>query len=86
MDKSLLMERVPILYFDDLPLYESELDDNGVSQLRVKASAAGGTASRWQWGSQMRALVELACLAVQPLEMQSAAQLLCSQLCNNLGR
>ena len=44
MDKSLLMEREPILYFDDLPLYESELDDNGVSQLRVKASAAGGTA------------------------------------------
>ena len=44
MDKSLLMERDPILYFDDLPLYESELDDNGVSQLRVKASAARRTA------------------------------------------
>ena len=53
MDKSLLMERDPILYFDDLPLYESELDDNGVSQLRVKVSVQGGSLLGWQWGSRL---------------------------------
>ena len=36
MDRSLLMARDPILYFDEVPLYESELDDNGASQLGVK--------------------------------------------------
>ena len=36
MDRSMLMARDPILFFDEVPLYESELDDNGVSQLRVK--------------------------------------------------
>ena len=32
----MLTARDPILFFDEVPLYESELDDNGVSQLRVK--------------------------------------------------
>lgn len=36
LDKSLLMARDPILFYDEIPLYESELDDNGVSQLLVK--------------------------------------------------
>ena len=36
MDRSLLMARDPILFFDEVPLYESELDDNGASQLAVK--------------------------------------------------
>ncbi len=36
MDRSMLMARDPILFWDEVPLYESELDDNGVSQLRVK--------------------------------------------------
>ena len=36
MDKVLLMARDPILFYDDVPLYESELDDNGASQLSVK--------------------------------------------------
>ncbi|KAL3153289.1 hypothetical protein ABBQ38_011634 [Trebouxia sp. C0009 RCD-2024] len=36
MDRSMLMARDPILFWDEIPLYESELDDNGVSQLRVK--------------------------------------------------
>ena len=36
MDKTLLMSRDPILFFDDIPLYESELEDNGVSSLSVK--------------------------------------------------
>ena len=36
LDKSLLMARDPILFYDEIPLYESELDDNGVSQLSVK--------------------------------------------------
>lgn len=36
MDKSQLLAREPILFFADIPLYESELDDNGASQLSVK--------------------------------------------------
>lgn len=36
MDKSILLEREPILFFADVPLYESELDDNGSSQLSTK--------------------------------------------------
>lgn len=36
LDKSMLMARDPILFYDEIPLYESELDDNGVSQLLVK--------------------------------------------------
>ena len=36
-DRRLLMARdEPILFFAEVPLYESELDDNGVSQLVVK--------------------------------------------------
>lgn len=37
IDKSLLLARDPILFYDEVPLYESELDDNGVSQCIVKA-------------------------------------------------
>lgn len=36
MDRALLTSREPILYFDDVPLYESELEDHGMSQLSVK--------------------------------------------------
>uniref|UniRef100_A0A6U0V0Z3 TIP41-like protein n=1 Tax=Polytomella parva TaxID=51329 RepID=A0A6U0V0Z3_9CHLO len=36
LDKSLLMERDPIMFFDEVVLYESDLDDNGVSQLSIK--------------------------------------------------
>jgi len=36
MDRGMLTSRDPILFFDDLPLYESELEDHGVSQLSVK--------------------------------------------------
>lgn len=36
-DRAMLLARDPILFWDEIPLYESELDDNGVSQLRVKA-------------------------------------------------
>ena len=36
-DRALLLSRdEPILFFADVPLYESELDDNGVSALGVK--------------------------------------------------
>jgi type 2A phosphatase activator TIP41 len=36
-DRALLLSRdEPILFFADVPLYESELDDNGCSQLGVK--------------------------------------------------
>ena len=30
------MARDPILFYDEVPLYESELDDNGVASLSVK--------------------------------------------------
>lgn len=40
LDRSLLMARDPILFFDEVPLYESELDDNGASQLGVKVLSA----------------------------------------------
>ena len=36
IDKGLLMARDPILFYDEVPLYESELDDNGVASLSVK--------------------------------------------------
>ncbi|KAK9807419.1 hypothetical protein WJX73_003755 [Symbiochloris irregularis] len=36
IDKALLLSRDPILFYDEVPLYESELDDNGVSSLIVK--------------------------------------------------
>lgn len=39
MDKSLLLQREPILFFAEVPLYESELDDNGSSQLVAKVLA-----------------------------------------------
>ncbi|KAK9836493.1 hypothetical protein WJX74_001648 [Apatococcus lobatus] len=36
IDKGMLMARDPILYYAEVPLYVSELDDNGVSQITVK--------------------------------------------------
>ena len=36
VDRGMLMERDPILFFDELTLYESELDDNGLMSLTVK--------------------------------------------------
>ena len=40
LDRGLLLARDPILLYDEVPLYESELDDNGASQLHAKARAA----------------------------------------------
>ena len=36
MNRGLLMSRDPILYFAEIPLYESELEDHGAAQLSVK--------------------------------------------------
>ncbi|KAK9805140.1 hypothetical protein WJX72_001527 [[Myrmecia] bisecta] len=36
MNRAPLMARDPILFYEEVPLYESELDDHGVSQLSVK--------------------------------------------------
>lgn len=36
MDRALLTARDPILLFGDIPLFESELEDNGVASLSVK--------------------------------------------------
>jgi hypothetical protein len=41
--RALLTARDPILYFDELPLYESELDDHGAARIAVKARTARGT-------------------------------------------
>ena len=40
IDRSALMTRDPILFYDEVPLHMSELDDNGLSQLTVKVCAA----------------------------------------------
>lgn len=36
MDRGLLLERAPILFAEQVPLYESEMDDNGVSACTVR--------------------------------------------------
>jgi type 2A phosphatase activator TIP41 len=36
VDRGMLMERDPILFFDELTLYESELDDNGEMSVTLK--------------------------------------------------
>ncbi|GFR46048.1 hypothetical protein Agub_g7518, partial [Astrephomene gubernaculifera] len=36
IDRGLLMERDPILFYEELPLYESDLDDNGVCCVSLK--------------------------------------------------
>jgi len=36
IDRARLMRRDPILFFDEMVLYESELDDNGISQCSLK--------------------------------------------------
>lgn len=36
MDRDLLQRRDPILFYDDVPLYESEMDDSGVCRCSVK--------------------------------------------------
>ena len=53
IDRTLLLARDPILFFDELTLYESELDDNGAMSLSLKAraraacAAAGGVPCAW---------------------------------------
>ena len=46
IDRTVLMARDPILFFDELTLYESELDDNGAMSLTVKARSARATSMR----------------------------------------
>jgi hypothetical protein len=36
VDRGMLMERDPILFFDEMTLYESELDDNGEMSMSLK--------------------------------------------------
>lgn len=43
IDRHMLMSKhEPILFYAEVPLYESELDDNGVCQLTVKVCVGGG--------------------------------------------
>ncbi|KAK3275035.1 hypothetical protein CYMTET_16816 [Cymbomonas tetramitiformis] len=44
IDRAALMRQEPILYFDEVNLYESELDDNGISRVNVKVRVM---ASSW---------------------------------------
>ncbi len=50
IDRSLLLARDPILFYDELTLYESELDDNGSTSLTVKVrdNRAAATSPRPQ--------------------------------------
>jgi hypothetical protein len=61
IDRSVLMQREPILYYDDVPLYESELDDNGTCQLSAKVGplGRGRCSGRWRGlaGALLRALL-----------------------------
>lgn len=57
IDRSLLLARDPILFFDDVTLYESELDDNGTMSLTVKArGGAAAVSQRAHGGSQIRVM------------------------------
>lgn len=38
IDRRLLLERAPILFSAEVPLYESEMDDNGISSCTVKVA------------------------------------------------
>lgn len=40
VDRAMLMTRDPIIFYEEVPLYESELDDHGVSQMHVKVGGA----------------------------------------------
>ena len=40
VDRGLLMERDPILFYDEMTLYESELDDNGEMSMSLKVRHA----------------------------------------------
>ena len=71
MDKSLLLKREPILMFAEIPLYESELDDNGSSQLCTKV---GFPCLR---GNQ---LISLGLTPVEPDEDSSAGVLYAANL------
>lgn len=42
IDRTLLLSRDPILFYDELTLYESELDDNGTMSLTAKVHITCG--------------------------------------------
>lgn len=46
IDLEKLKEREPILWFEDVPLYEDELHDHGVSAMSIKTVGANGDSSR----------------------------------------
>lgn len=46
MDRGMLTARDPILMYADIPLFESELEDNGVASLSVKVTSERGLAVR----------------------------------------
>jgi type 2A phosphatase activator TIP41 len=51
IDRHMLMcKNEPILFYAEVPLYESELDDNGVCQLTVKVGGWSGGLCGWAGG------------------------------------
>jgi TIP41-like family len=71
MDRELLMERAPILFSAHVPLYESEMDDHGVSACSVRVrlchpcrAHVAHRAARQNWhmcGAVFQACVMLCC-------------------------
>lgn len=52
LDMTLLTARDPIQFYAEVPLYESELDDNGTSQLSVKVLSSSHIAHPGRWSSE----------------------------------
>lgn len=73
MNRALLTSRDPILLFADLPLFESELEDHGASQVSVKVRAvhaahagpAGSAQAGSAWAGCARALYRAQAGAVE---------------------
>lgn len=47
IDRTLLLERAPILFSAEIPLYESEMDDNGVSSCTVRVCVFEVSCTVW---------------------------------------
>ena len=59
---ALVRARDPILFYDDVLLYESELDDHGCAQLSVKACPSSGSISERYWQAASCFWTRLACI------------------------
>jgi hypothetical protein len=88
IDRSMLMQREPILYYDEVTLYESELDDNGTCQLVAKVRAGqGGLIPGWQgrWGGWGRGARSAARGRRAPFRESKCWGSCCSAACHQMG-